>query len=112
MKSSYLFLICVIILSGLGASFLYFTNIKPQQVKADCYKSAYSTTPRTNENNFEWAQEKRWMPKPGNQVADSSSYVWIYPDQSDTTQEGVNAAIARSQARKYQYNSCIHLQGY
>lgn len=112
MKSSHVFLIGIVILGGLGASFLYFTFIKPHQVKADCYKAAYSVTPRKNEDNFEWAQGKEWMPKPGNQVTDSQSYVWIYPDQSDTTQEGVDAATAHSQAKEYQYNSCMHSQGY
>lgn len=110
-NNAFIYLLGILVIAGLGGAFLYYTTIKPQQIKADCYKAVYSTI-RKNENNFEWAEGKKWMPKPGNQVTDSESYVWIYPDQSDTTQEGLDAARARSQEKEYQYTSCMHSQGY
>lgn len=84
-------------------------QIRPSQIKAQCNSEVYK--PRVNEDNFEWAKDKRWMPRPGHAVTDPESYVWIYPDKSDTTWEGENAHRKREVDQNKSFYLCLQREG-
>lgn len=108
MKIAGLFILTILVVSS---SFLYFLEIKPRQVKGDCWKQAYVESPRVNEDSFKWASGKQWLPKPGTGVT-SAEYVWIYPDQDDSTSVGEETREKKVAQQQGQYISCIKGAGY
>lgn len=85
--------------------------VRPVAVKSSCYKKAYTNIVRVNENNYEWAEGKMWLPKPGNSVTYSESYVWIYPDQSNTTRFGDEAISKIKMRQATNYEDCLMRNG-
>lgn len=103
----------IILFLGLLLFAFYWVFVRPSQIKARCYKNANSEVYQTrqNENNFDWAPGKRWMPKPGHSVTDPETYVWIYSDQSDTTWEGEKAFVQRKEEASLLYENCLKGHG-
>jgi hypothetical protein len=94
----------------LVAGIFYWTSIRPSKIRAFCYKEVYEVV-RVNEENYEWAAGKGWLPKPGHEVTDSEPYVWIYVDQSDTTWMGEEANKKRQVQQNKNYESCLMKSG-
>lgn len=106
-----LIVICIVFLAIAGG-LLYFIEIKPRQVRANCWNNAYAPFQRQHENDFEWAKGKKWLPKPGSDSVMTKDYVWIYPDQDDTTSDGYRANEKLAMQRQAQYDSCLKSNGY
>ncbi|SRR5713226_2395768 len=103
----------------IAGGYIYFTQIRPHQVKADCWRTAYNK-PRTNENNFKWAPGKEWEPVtrewlsvsiPENLISDPGGYGWIYLDQSETV-EGIHAKKLLKDSQNNIYTNCLENDGY
>lgn len=86
--------------------------VRPVWVRSNCYKKAYIPSPRTNEDNYEWAEGKMWLPEPDNDVTDHASYVWIYPDQSIHTRYGSEAKVKIEKIQLQRYNQCLLINGF
>jgi hypothetical protein len=94
----------LILISVIFSIVFYWFAIRPTLIKKDCSKLVYGK--RLNENNYDWAEGKKWLPKPGNQVTDKESYVWIYVDQSNT-----EAYVKRSIQQAKDYKKCLIQRG-
>lgn len=101
----------ILVAVSLAGLFLWL-QIRPSLIKKSCYKTVYIT--RENEDNFEWAEGKEWLPKPGKIVRHgigTEPWVWIYLDQSDNTNDGIRAASKRKTMLEDQYNLCLKSKG-
>lgn len=108
--------IIIVLLSALLISgWFYWTQIRVQNIKKDCYQS--TKLPRKNERNLEWAEGKNWglgeigdsPRKPEYTLSQKYDWGWVYPDRNWGATEFTH--LGDLDRQNYLYNSCLQSKG-